>query len=63
MKRLRNTLFCVVLALASVSGIPMRQDQVEELMQAMNQPKVAHTLQDERATGGPPEPQRPPDVS
>jgi hypothetical protein len=53
MSRLRNVLFCIVLALASSAGVPMRADEVEELMQAMNQPKVAHTLQDERRDDDP----------
>ncbi len=53
MNRMRNALFCVVLALASAAGMPMRQDEVEELMRAMNQPKVAQTLQDESWSGDP----------
>jgi hypothetical protein len=51
MKRVRNVLFCIILAVASSAGIPMRHDEVEELMQAMNQPKVAHTLADENDAG------------
>ncbi len=51
MKRFRNALFCIVLALASATGAPMRPDEVEELMRAMNQPKVAHTLPDENPSG------------
>lgn len=53
MRRLRDVFFCIVLALASASGVPMRADEVEELMHAMNQPKVAHTLQDERRDDDP----------
>ena len=37
----------------------MRQDEIEELMHAMNQPKVAHTLQDERQRDDPPTPELP----
>ena len=47
MKRLRDVFLCIVLAAASAAGIPMRPDEVEELMRAMNQPKVAHTLREE----------------
>ena len=53
MRRLRDVFFCIVLALASASGVPMRADEVQELMQAMNQPKVAHTLQEERRDDDP----------
>jgi hypothetical protein len=60
---MRNALFCIVLALASAAGMPMRPDEVEELMQAMNQPKVAHTLQDEEWAGAPANPERPPESS
>jgi hypothetical protein len=47
MKRLRDVLICLVLAFASAAGAPMRADEVEALMSAMNQPKLAHTLRDE----------------
>lgn len=44
MKRFRNALFCIVLALASATGAPMRPDEVEELMLAMSQPKVVTVI-------------------
>jgi hypothetical protein len=47
MRRLRDVFFCVVLAAASAAGMPMRANEVEELMRAMNQPKLAHTLREE----------------
>ena len=47
MKSFRNVMFCVVLACASSLGVPMRADEIEALMHAMNQPKVAQTLLDE----------------
>lgn len=57
MKRLRDVFFCIVLALSSVAGVPMRADEVQELMSAMNQPKLAHTLRDEDREDDPiPEP-------
>ncbi len=32
-------------------GAPLRPDEIEELMRAVNQPKVAHTLPDETDRG------------
>jgi hypothetical protein len=51
MKRIRNILFCIILALASSQNVAMRPDEVEALMRAMNKPKVAHTLPDENFAG------------
>ncbi|HVV46454.1 MAG TPA: hypothetical protein VHC72_14675 [Bryobacteraceae bacterium] len=53
MRRLRDVFFCIVLAAASAAGMPMRADEVEELMRAMNQPKVAHTLRKEEQEDDP----------
>jgi hypothetical protein len=38
---------CIVLAANSLQGVPMRPDEVQALMEAMNQPKVAHVLREE----------------
>ena len=46
-RKLRDVLFCVILALSSIQGVPMRADEVEALMAAMREPMVAHTLPDE----------------
>ena len=35
-------------------GIPMRPEQIEELMHQMNQPKLAHVLDEEDDQGDPP---------
>jgi hypothetical protein len=51
LRKLRNILFCVILAVSSVHGVPMRADEVEALMAAMREPKVAHTLPDEDYNG------------
>jgi hypothetical protein len=51
LRKLRNIVFCVILALSSVHGAPMRADEVETLMAAMREPKVAHTLLDENCNG------------
>ena len=46
--------FCTILAAASIAGAPLRPEEVEELMHAMNQPKVAHTLPDDAEDGDDP---------
>lgn len=47
----RNVMICLVLAANSLHGVYMRHDQVQELMDAMNKPKVAHTLRKEHDNG------------
>jgi len=51
MRRIRNVMICVVLAAASLHNVRMRPDQIEALMEAMREPKVAHVLQEERDNG------------
>jgi hypothetical protein len=53
-KRLRAILLCLALGMGSLMGAPMRAEEIEELMAAMNQPKIAHTLRDETDQGDPP---------
>jgi hypothetical protein len=56
-KRLRVFLACAGLELGVLMGVPMRPDQIEELMHQMNQPKLAHVLRSEDDAGDdPPEP-------
>ena len=55
MKRLRNVLLCLVLAFGSVI-MPMRPDEIEELLKDMSKPKIAHSLPDESLSGDDPEP-------
>ena len=47
-------LFSTILAAASFVGAPMRPEEVDELMQRMNRPKLAHTLPDESHKGDDP---------
>lgn len=54
MKSLRTLFVCVVLEIGLLAGCPMRPEQIRELMQLMNQPKLAHVLPDERDDGEPP---------
>jgi hypothetical protein len=51
MKRLRNALLCIVLALASAGGMAMRPDEIEELLKGMSQPKIVRSLPDETLSG------------
>jgi hypothetical protein len=41
--RLRTLLCCLVLEIGALSGIPMRPEQIRDLMQSLNTPKIAHT--------------------
>lgn len=47
-KSLRTILTCMVLQVGVLSGVPMRPEQVRELMFQLGTPKVAHTSPDER---------------
>ena len=49
--RLRTILVCSMLQFAVLFGLPMRPEHIQELMQAMNQPKRAHELRDETESG------------
>jgi hypothetical protein len=53
-RKLRETLLCMVLGAGSLIGVPMRAEEIEELMDLMNQPRIAHTLPDENDTGDDP---------
>jgi hypothetical protein len=55
MRRFRNVFLGLVLACAAISGGPVPIEEVEELMQAVSQPKIAHTLPDENPDGEPAE--------
>jgi len=42
---------CVGLEMGVLNGVPMRPDEIQELMNQMNQPKMAHTLPSENDEG------------
>ena len=42
--RLRVVFICAALQLGVFSGVPMRPEQIRELMDQMNQPRLAHVL-------------------
>ena len=50
-KKLRVLVACMTLEMGVLFGVPMRPEQIEELMHQMNQPKLAHVLKEE-ADGG-----------
>ena len=49
--RLRTILCCSVLQMAALFGLPMRADEIQELMQSLARPKVARITPDESAKG------------
>ena len=53
-RKFRNITLCLALGLGSLMGVPMRAEEIEELLHQMNQPKIAHTLPDENDNGDPP---------
>ena len=46
-KRFRKVLLCLVLGLGSQLGVPMRPDEIEELMRNMNEPKIVRKFAEE----------------
>jgi hypothetical protein len=51
--KLRTLLVCLVLEWSALIGMPMRPEEVVDLMQTMNTPRVVHTIPDEDANGDP----------
>jgi hypothetical protein len=45
-KRFRTIFLCLVLEVGALTGVPMRPEEIRDLMQTMNQPKVAHVLKE-----------------
>jgi hypothetical protein len=50
--RLRTIACCVVLQAATLIGVPMRPEQVADLMRSLNQPKIARTTPKESEKDG-----------
>jgi hypothetical protein len=46
--RLRTLLVCLPLLMGAFSGMPMRPEEIEELMHNMNQQKIVVTVDDEK---------------
>jgi hypothetical protein len=49
--KLRTLLVCVVLEWGAIVGMAMRPEEIVELMQTMNAPKIVRTIPDERDSG------------
>jgi hypothetical protein len=49
--RLRVIVVCVALEMGVLNGVPMRPDEIQDLMHQMNQPKVARQLPSEDDEG------------
>ena len=45
--RLRSLLLCVPLLFGALGGMPMRPEEIEDLMHTMNQQKIVVTVDDE----------------
>jgi hypothetical protein len=58
-KRLRSVFVCTFLQFGALVGVPMLPRDIEELMQQMSAPKLAHVLPSEEDDGGGP-PDEPP---
>jgi hypothetical protein len=52
-KRLRTVFLCLALELGVLSGVPMRPEQIRDLLNQLNQPKLAHMLPGEEDSGDP----------
>ena len=50
-RRLRTVACCAILEIGTLMGVPMRPEQIQDLMRAMNVPKVAQTNPDECTSG------------
>ena len=53
-KKLRVLLACAALEMGVMMGVPMRPDQIKELMNQMNQPTVARALPADEESGDDP---------
>ena len=49
--KLRTLMLCLPLLAGSFFGVPMRPEQVEELMLSLNQPKIAYAIPDDSENG------------
>ena len=52
--RFRKIFLCMVLCVASMKGVRMRPEEIEELMRTMNQPKLVRKFAEEDERGDDP---------
>jgi hypothetical protein len=50
-RRLRTVACCAILEIGTLMGVPMRPEQIQDLMRAMNVPKLAQTNPDDQPAG------------
>ena len=55
-RRFRKMFLCFVLCMGSQMGLPMRAEEIEELMRTMNQPKLVRKFAEEEEQGDAPPP-------
>jgi hypothetical protein len=48
---LRTLVICLSLGLGSLAGVPMKPEEIEELMHSLNQQKITVTIPDESENG------------
>jgi len=48
---LRTLLVCLTLGAGSLAGVPMKPEEIEELMHNLNQPKITVTIPDDSENG------------
>ena len=53
-RRFRRILLLLVLSVGSQMGLPMRPEEIEELMRTMNQPKLVRKFAEEEEKGDDP---------
>jgi hypothetical protein len=50
-KKLRSVLMYAMLGAAAIMGMPMRPEQIEELMSRLSRPKIVVVIPDDRPRG------------
>ena len=50
-RRLRTLVCCAILEMGALAGVPMRPEQIRELMETLNRPKLARTNPDRTDDG------------
>jgi hypothetical protein len=53
-RRLKTLLLCLPLLMGAFAGMPMRPEEIEELMRSCNQQKITMTIRDESEDGDEP---------
>jgi hypothetical protein len=54
-RRLRALLCCLALQAGTIAGVPMRPEQIRDLLHTLNNPKVAQTDPEHKPAGDEPE--------